>query len=77
MDTKTEYGQDGYESTSSLFRNLTADEVEDFKTSARECYVIGSEISDLWHPVYKHECMQMNAEAKLKLVNRWALNSGG
>jgi len=71
MDTKTEDSQDGYESASFLFRNLSAKEVEEFRAQAREHYVIGSEISNLWHPIYRRACEEMNAEAKQKLADRW------
>lgn len=67
----TESKNYAYKSTSSLFKSLTAEEVQEFQMHARESYVVGSPINEVWHPVYKAECMEMNAEAKDKLENRW------
>lgn len=61
----------GYESTNPLFRSLSAEEVSEFRQHAKDHYVIGSEISDLWHPAYRQACEEINAEAKQKLVDRW------
>ena len=71
---KDEFGNGSYESKSSLFKSLTAEEVEEFRKHARENYVVGTEINDVWHPVYQFECMQMNAEAKDRIVNKWKIN---
>ena len=75
MDTNNaknaKFGNGSYESTSSLFRDLSPNEVEEFRTHARENYVVGTEVNELHHPVYQFECMQMNAEAKSRIVNRW------
>jgi len=56
----------GYKSSSSLFRSLSGEEVAEFRKHARNNYRVGTQISDLWHPVYKGECMEMNAEAREK-----------
>ena len=72
-DNSNETGNGGYKSTSSLFRSLTADEVNEFRTHARENYVVGNEINEVWHPAYQFECMQMNAEAKDKIVKKWVM----
>jgi hypothetical protein len=46
----------------SWFRNLSPQEEEEFRKDARQKYQVGSEIDDLWHPVYRMECMKMNEE---------------
>jgi hypothetical protein len=71
---KNKFGTGAYESTSSLFRSLTAEEVEEFKAHARENYVVGTEIKDVFHPVYQYECLVMNAEAKNSIMNEWKDN---
>ena len=68
---KSEFGTGFYNSNSTLFKSLTAKEVEEFRASARENYVVGTEINELHHPVYQFECVQMNAEAKSRTVNIW------
>jgi hypothetical protein len=46
-----------------LFKFLTQEEEQEFRQSARDNYKIGSEIkAGLWHPVYTHECAEMNLE---------------
>jgi hypothetical protein len=45
-----------------LFRKLTPEEEVEFKQWARENYVPFSEISNLWHPVVRAECAQINKE---------------
>lgn len=59
---KIETQEGAYHSTNSLFRDLTADEVQEFRQHARENYVVGTPINDLWHPVYREECQKMNEE---------------
>ena len=44
-----------------MFRELTKDEVEEFKLWARENYDY-KEIKDIWHPVVREECRQMVVE---------------
>ncbi|MBT4637532.1 MAG: hypothetical protein HN745_10100 [Deltaproteobacteria bacterium] len=72
---KNTFGTGAYESTSSLFRNLTAEEVKEFRAHARENYVVGTEINEVHHPVYQYECMQMNADAKNVIVNEWKVDA--
>ena len=48
-----------------LFRRLSDEEEIQFKTWARENYVIGSEISEIWHPVVQDECRKMNRKMNL------------
>ena len=64
---------DGYQSNNSLFRSLSEKEVEEFRKHARENYLVGTNINDVWHPVYRDECMKMNAESKEKPMNKWRI----
>ena len=51
-----------------LFRNLTGDEIREFKDWARQNYVPFSEIKGIWHPVIQQECARINEKEKnLKL----------
>ena len=45
-----------------LFKNLEIDELLEYKTWAREHYVVHSEIKGIWHPVVQIECVRMNCE---------------
>ena len=45
-----------------LFRDLDAQEVEEFKQWAREYYSVGDDVSELWHPIVREECRLMNEE---------------
>lgn len=47
-----------------LFRNLTEDEVVEFKKWARDNYKPYDSISGVWHPVIQAECAKINAEGK-------------
>ena len=47
-----------------LFRRLSGEEEIQFKTWARENYVTGSDISEIWHPVVQDECRKMNRQTK-------------
>jgi len=52
-----------------LFRDLDKEEVEDFKTWARENYTPFSEIKGVWHPVVQQECIEMNKESDVKVFD--------
>jgi hypothetical protein len=45
------------------FRRLSEQEKLEFRNAARENYALFSPIDGLWHPVYQHECVRMNAES--------------
>lgn len=49
--------------TTPLFRELDAEEETAFRKHARENYVVGEEISEILHPVWKDEARRMNEEA--------------
>jgi len=51
-----------------LFRELNDDEVNQFKQWARDNYVLGTEVSKLWHPVVREECERMEQEAYARPV---------
>ena len=70
-NTNQDFGSGPYKSSSNLFRSLTTEEVNEFREHARENYIPNSPINDVWHPVYRFECLKMNAEAKDKLVYKW------
>jgi hypothetical protein len=42
-----------------LFRELSANEKEDFKKWARENWKIGEKVNSIWHPVIVNECATM------------------
>jgi|TARA_R110002110_G_C13367339_1_gene709992 hypothetical protein len=44
-----------------MFRDLTNKEEQEFRDHAREKYVVGSPIDEVWHPHYQDECKRMNA----------------
>lgn len=46
-----------------LFKQLTEQEVIEFKQWARDNYEPLTEINGLWHPVIQQECKVMNEEA--------------
>lgn len=46
-----------------LFKELSPEEVLDFKKSARDNYELFTEISTVWHPEYSKECAAMNLES--------------
>ena len=48
-----------------LYRSLTAEEEDSFRSWARENYVPFSEIKGVWHPSVQAECVLMNSEAGL------------
>ena len=48
-----------------LFMELDPNTEQQFRDSARSAYVVGTEIEDLYHPVWKDEARRMNAEAGL------------
>ena len=45
-----------------LFRQLNQEAVVEFRKWSRDNYELGSEISELWHPVVQEECELMNIE---------------
>ena len=45
-----------------IYRQLPEDEVEEFRLWARQNYVCGDKIEELWHPVVRAECEHMNVE---------------
>lgn len=47
-----------------LFRELTPEEEVDFRTWANENYTPGSMIDEVWHPVVREVCHQMNRSAR-------------
>ena len=49
----------------SMFRDLDAKEIDDFKQWARENHKAGDQVSPLWHPVVRNECYTMDKEAGL------------
>lgn len=44
-----------------FFRDLSPEEVTEFKEWARLEYTPGEEIRNIWHPVVQHECRVINA----------------
>jgi len=53
----------------SLFRDLTDQEIKEFRQWARDNYAIGSAISDVWHPVVRDECHKINDEHLTETIN--------
>lgn len=49
-----------------LFRELNEEEEQAFRTHARENYVVGAEIKEIYHLVWQDEAHKMNAEAGLE-----------
>lgn len=45
-----------------MFRELSLEEEQEFRTHARENYVVGSPIYEINHPVWKDEARKMNEE---------------
>ena len=45
-----------------LFRELNETEEKEFRSWARENYVVFSPIKGIWHPVVQDECIKMNRE---------------
>jgi hypothetical protein len=50
-----------------MFRELNAEELQEFKQWARDNYTPGSDISSLWHPVIQEECHTINAEVAVDM----------
>lgn len=48
-----------------MFKELTEEEIAEYKRQVRKNYQVGNEINPLWHPVYREECHLMNEEAGL------------
>jgi hypothetical protein len=55
---------ESYEQDEPLSRSLTSEEVIEFRAWARDNYTSGDAINPLWHPIVRHECDMMNAEAE-------------
>jgi hypothetical protein len=51
-----------FEHDDPLFRDLGADEADVFRRWARENYIPGQSISQIWHPVVQDECHLINGE---------------
>ena len=45
-----------------MFRELTEKEQATFRQWARDKYVPGTPISEVWHPVTQAECKKMNED---------------
>lgn len=50
-----------------MFRLLNKQEEAEFKLWARRNYTIGTEISEVWHPVVQDECRRMCEEKGMLL----------
>lgn len=50
-----------------MFRELSAEEIQDFKQWARNNYEPLTEIKSFWHPVVQEECHVINAEVAVDL----------
>lgn len=50
-----------------MFRELSAEEIQEFKQWARDNYEPLTNISNLWHPVIQEECHTINAEVAVDL----------
>jgi hypothetical protein len=46
----------------SFFKQLDKDEEEEFRNWARENYTPFSEIKEVWHPVVRDECKNINRQ---------------
>lgn len=46
-----------------LFEDLSTEDEASFRKHARENYVVGEQINELYHPVWKDEARKMNEEA--------------
>ena len=51
-----------------MFRLLNKQEEAEFRLWARRNYTIGSEISEVWHPVVQDECRRMCEESGIRFV---------
>lgn len=49
-----------------MFRLLNEKEESEFRRWARRNYTIGSEISEVWHPVVQDECRRMCEESGVR-----------
>jgi len=45
-----------------LFRDLDAKEIAEFRQWAREHYAAFGEVCQLWHPIVRDECYKIDAE---------------
>jgi hypothetical protein len=53
-----------------LFKELTANEENEFRQWARDNYICFSDISGIWHNVVQDECSKMNSEAYVEDILR-------
>ncbi len=51
-----------------IFKDLTPEEVKEYKQWARDNYIPGTQINELWHPVVREECLSMNKERTAPLA---------
>lgn len=59
-----------------MFRTLDEEEKKQFKKWARDNYVPGEEISEVWHPVVREECARMNeGPVTVKKVSDYVLDT--
>lgn len=49
-----------------LFRELNEKEVQEYKLWARENYILGTKVNEVYHPVVQQECDLMNREEAYK-----------
>ncbi len=53
-----------------LFRELSDEESESFRSWARENYLPYSPIDGTWHPIIQAECARINGETEIFAGNR-------
>lgn len=58
--------QETEEAVLPLFRELSAEEEQEFRQHARLHYKRGDEIKEIYHPIWQDEARKMNAEASLE-----------
>ena len=59
----------------SIYRELSFEEIVEFKKWARDNYTPFSEINSIWHPVVKNECAYINAETRINAERSIDLNA--
>ena len=50
-----------------LFKELSPEEVQEFRQWARDNYTPFTPIQGIWHPVVQHECQKINSRTALEL----------
>ena len=53
-----------------LFSELNEKEVQELKLWARENYILGTKVNEMYHPVVQQECDLMNREEAYKVRQR-------